>query len=235
MSGLLLSGLLHAQQPSTADVINRARATVGTEKALNGVVTLRMVGSLEPADPKVPAATVLIIARKPQSQRLEIRVDDMVETTILNCRKACMIRSNLKEEASQMRKLTGPELERLRHSTRQFFNFYRPDFKNGERVSYEGIVNHRDTRCHKLKYAFPEGLETIRYFSVEDDTLVATVTDNDVESVTRGSRTIKGVEYPKAIDYYEDGRKLHTIEWSEIQVNEPLKPGIFKVPQAPGK
>lgn len=235
-AAIFLAGSLAAQQaPSTAEIINRARATLGTEKALNGVVTLRMVGSLEPANSKVPAATVLIVARKPCSQRLEIRVDDMVETTILNGRKACIIRSNLKEDASQMRELTGPELERVYHSTRQFFNFYRPDFKNGERVSHEGMVRHREERCHEIKYAYPDGLETIRFFSVEDDTLVATITDNGVESVNRGEQLVKGIKYPKSIDYYEDGRMLHSIEFSEVQVNQPLTSGIFKIPKAPEK
>ena len=116
---LSLIGSALAKTPSTTDVIDRARATLGTEKALNGVVTLKMLGSLEPADPKVPAATVLIVARKPCSQRLEIRVDDMVETTILNNRKACIIRSNLEGDASQMRELTGPELERVHHRDRK--------------------------------------------------------------------------------------------------------------------
>lgn len=236
MAVLLVGGALNAEQTtSTADVINRARATLGVEKALNEVVTLKMLGSLEPADPKVPAATVLIVARKPCSQRLEIRVDDMVETTILNGRKACIIRSNLKEDASQMRELTGPELKRVRHSTRQFFNFYRPDFKNGERVSHEGMVTHRDERCHKIKYKYPDGLETIRFFSVEDDTLVATITENGVESVNRGVQVVEGIKYPEAIDYYEDGMMLHTIDFSEIQVNQPLTAGIFDVPKAPEK
>lgn len=234
--GILLSVSLAAQQaPSTADLINRARATVGTEKALNEVVTLRMIGDLDPVDPKVPAATVLIVARKPDSQRLEIRVDDMVETTILNCRKACIIRSNLKEKGSQMRELTEPERARVSYSTRQYFNFYRPDFKNGERVSYEGIVTHRDVRAHKLRYTYPDGLETIRYFSVKDDTLVATMTDNGVESVNRGTQTVKGIKYPQSIDYFEGGRKLHSIHFSEIEVNQPLASGIFKVPSASEK
>ncbi|MFU8848456.1 MAG: hypothetical protein ACNA77_07040 [Opitutales bacterium] len=234
--GLLCSASLAAQQtPEPADVINRARATVGTEKALNEVVTVRMIGNLDPADPKVPAATVFIVARKPFSQRLEIRVDDMVETTILNCRKACIIRSNLKEEASQMRELTGQELERVRYSSRQFFNFFRPDFKNGERVSYEGLVTHRDVRAHKLRYTYPDGLETIRFFSVKDDTLVATITDNGVESVNRGTQIVKGIKYPQTIDYFEDGRKLHSIHFSEIEVNQPLAAGIFKVPSADAK
>jgi hypothetical protein len=233
--GLLLSGSALAKAPSTSDVINRARATLGTEKALNGVVTLKMLGSLEPANPKVPAATVLIVARKPCSQRLEIRVDDMVETTILNNRKACIIRSNLKGDASQMRELTGPELERVHHSTRQFFNFYRPDFKNGERVTHQGIVTHREQRCHKILYEYPDGLKTIRFFSVEDDTLVATITENGVESVNRGVQRVKGIKYPQSIDYYEDGRMLHTIRFTEVQLNQPLTAGIFDVPKPPEK
>lgn len=231
---LFCSGAL-ANTPSTSEVINRARATVGTEKNLDSMVTLKLVGRLEPADAKVPAATILIIARKPGSQRLEIRVDDMVETTILDGRKACIIRSNLKAKASQMRDLTGPELERVLHSTRQFFSFFRPDFKNGERASHEGITTYRDQRAHKLKYSYPNGIETIRYFSVKDDTLVAAISGNGVESVDQGIQIVKGIKFPESIDYYEKGRKLHTIYLTEILVNEPLAAGIFEIPKASEK
>lgn len=233
--GFLSVSASFAEQVSPADVISRARATVGVEQKLNGIVTLKLLGSLEPTDPKVPAATVLIIARKPSSQRLEIRVDDLVETTILNSKKACIIRSKLDAEGSQMRELTGPELERVHYSTKQFFNYYRPDFKNGEKVTYEGIVTHRDERTHKIKYSYPEGLETIRYFSVKDDTLVATISENGVESVSQGEQIVKGIKFPEFIDYYEDGRKLHTIRLAEVHVNEPLEAGIFRIPKASKK
>lgn len=232
----LFSSVLWAQQASsTTDVIDRARATRGSEKALDAVVTLEMVCSLEPANPKVPAATVLIIARKPNSQRLEIRDDDIVETTILNGRKACIIRSNLNQEASRMRALTDPERKRVNYSTRQLFNFYRPDFKNGEKVEYQGIQTHRDKRAHKISYKYPDSVHTVRYFSVEDDTLVATVSDDGVESVNRGAQVVKGIKFPESIDYYEKGRKLHSIRLNKVSVNEPLAAGIFQVPTAPEK
>jgi hypothetical protein len=162
-------------------------------------------------------------------------MDDMVETTILNCRKACIIRSNLGAEASQMRELTEPERERVLYSTRQLFNFYQPNFKSGEKVTYEGMVTHREKRTHKISYKYPEGLETVRYFSVEDDTLVASVADNGVESVNRGSLMVQGIKFPESIDYYEEGRKLHTIKLREVSVNKPLAAGIFDVPIAPEK
>lgn len=230
MSSLLV-GSLAAQTPSVEEVIRRARATVGLERDLDGLVTLKMLGRLVPADDKVPQATVLIIARKPSSQRLEIRVDDLVETTILNCRRACIIRSKLKEDASQMRELTGEEQQRVLYSTKQFFSFYRPDSKNGEKVTYEGIETHREFRSHKLKYIHPLGFETLRYFSVKDDTLVATISESGVESVNRGQQIVKGIKFPQSVDYYEKGKKLHTIELSEISVNEPLESGIFQIPK----
>ena len=222
---------LSAQPVPAADVINRARATLGSNDSLDGIVTLRFAGRLEPADPQVPAATLLILARKPSSQRLEIRVDDMVETTILNGNRGCIIRSNLNAEASQMRELTEPELERVLYSTRQFFNFFRPDFKNGEEVTHQGMLTHRGVRCHALLYSYPNGLETTRYFSVEDDTLVSVISENGVEAVNLGSQLINGIKFPERIEYYEGERKLHTIVLAEVGVNEPKPAGIFNIPR----
>ncbi len=228
---LLACQPLSAQQnESVADIINRARATVAPAEKLDGLVTLKITGVLEPADARVPEATLLILARKPSSQRLEIRVDDMVETTIINGSKGCIVRSNLNAEASQMRELTGEELDRVRYTTRQFFNFYRPDFKNGEKVSHQGMTTHRGKRAHKLVYVYPDGYETIRYFSVETDELIAVISENGVESVDVGEQTIGGIRYPERIEYYEAGQKLHTVVLHEVEVNKPLPAGIFEIP-----
>lgn len=228
---LAFASALNGQDVRESEIINRARATVGVDSVLDGLVTLQLVGSLEPADPEIPVATLFIVARKPASQRLEIRVDDIVETTILNGNRGCIIRSNLNADASQMRDLIGPELERVIYSTRQFFNFYRPDFRGGERVNLEGIENHRGTRAYKLLYQYPNGLNTVRYFSVLDDTLVATVTENGVESIGVGSQMIGGIKFPQQIEYYEGERKLHTIVLNEVKVNKPLTEGIFTIPE----
>jgi hypothetical protein len=226
-----MAAALSAQEVSETEIINRARATVGLESALDGLVTLQLIGQLEPADSEMPPATLLIIARKPLSQRLEIKIDDIVETTILDCGKGCIIRSNLNANASQMRDLIGPELDRVTFSTRQFFNFYRPDFKNGEKVSLQGTETHRGERCYKLLYEYPDGLKTIRYFSMLNDTLVSTVTENGVESVGIDLQSINGIKFPQKIEYYEGDRKLHTIILNEIKVNKPLPAGIFEIPQ----
>jgi len=220
-----------AQSPSVVDIIDRARATVGEESALDGLVTLQMTGGIVPSDPKMPEASLLIIARKPSSQRLELRVDDLVETTILDGGKACIIRSNLNSDASRMRPLTEEELERVRYSTRHFFSFYRPDFKNGEKVSYDGIEQRRGVRCHKLVYSYPDGRSTTRFFAVNDDRLVSMVSQGGVESVEVGSQVIGGIRFPEKVEYYERGEKLHTVVLTNVFVNRPLPEGIFEVPQ----
>ena len=98
-----------------------------------------------------------------------------------------------------------------------------------------GIVTHRDQRSHKIKYSYPDGLETIRFFSVEDDTLVASISESGVESVNQGAQFVKGIKFPESINYYEKGRMLHTIKVSEISVNDPLQAGIFEIPKSTKK
>lgn len=228
---LAIAAPLMAQTMDVTDVINRARATAGTDDALDNMVTLQITGRLEPASDKVPPATVVIIARKPSSQRMEIRIDDIVETHILDGENGCLVRSYLDQGTSQMRKLKPEELERVIHSTRQFFSFYRPDFKNGERVSYDGISQRLGMRCHKLTYEYQDGVTTTRFFSVNDDKLVSTITENKLESVGVGAQRIAGIRFPEAIEYYEAGKKLHTIHLTSILVNKPLTEGIFDIPK----
>ncbi|MFP4157879.1 MAG: hypothetical protein ACLFU4_09710, partial [Opitutales bacterium] len=65
---LMMAAPLRAEDAITpVAIIDRARATVGTEDRLEGLVTLELVGELAPADPSVPEATLLILARKPCS------------------------------------------------------------------------------------------------------------------------------------------------------------------------
>jgi hypothetical protein len=163
---------------------------------------------------------------------LEVKVDDMVETTILDGKSGCIIRSNLSdtEKRSQMRTMLEEELNRAAFSTRQLFSFYSADFKSGEAIQYKGIEQRRGVRCHKLLYSYPDGISTTRYFAVNDDTLVSTVTDKGVESVEIGERIVDGIKFPKRVEYYEGNKMLHTVVINKVEVNKPLKAGIFTIP-----
>lgn len=238
MKRLSLSYLIFLAVPLTAfgtqiqTIIKEARATVGAEAALDNPVTLKISGKIEPADSTLPDARVLMIARKPCSQRLEVHLDDAVETTLLKGCSGCIIRSDVEGagKRSQFRMMNSEEIQRMRYNTRQLFNFYREDSENDESVRYEGIEQRRGVQCFKLVYSYPDGISTTRYFSVDDKKLVSTITDKGVESVEIGSQVVKGIQFPRRIEYYEKGKLLHTLVLERIEVNKPLRAGIFSIP-----
>lgn len=213
-------------------IIERARASIGSETALNRLVTLQLSGWIEPTDAQLPGAAILIIARKPCSQRMEVKINDLVETTILSGGSGCIIRSNLSDadKRSQMRVMSEAERQRVAFSTRQLFNFYLADVHNGERIRYGGIEQRRGLRCHKLLYAYSDDSFTTRYFTLNDNALISTVTDQGVESVEIGARVVAGIKFPQRIEYYQHNTRLHTIVLNTIKVNQPLQRGIFTIP-----
>lgn len=229
---MLFAVPLIASDKQIEAIIQDARATVGEEAALEGLVTLKMSGRIEPADPKLPVARILLIARKPCSQRVEVNVDNLVETTLLDGSSGCIIRSNLEsvDERSQIRRMTAEEIRRMTFNTRQLFSFYRGHPKQVESVSYEGIEPRRGMDCHKLVYSYPQGISITRYFSVDRKELVSTVTDKNVENVEVGTQTVAGIRFPKRIEYYVDDKLLHTLVLETIEVNKPLQVGVFTVP-----
>ncbi|MEM8867662.1 MAG: hypothetical protein AAGC73_05295 [Verrucomicrobiota bacterium] len=231
LSAISLSGAA----PAISEIIDRARAVAGTEEDLNGLVTLQMEGRIIPSDDSMPDAQIFISARKPLSKRLEVRVGDVVETTILQGKRGCMVRSDLQMSASKMRLLTPPEMAHVTLSTKQFFNFYRPDTRNGEQVSHQGVELLQGMRCHKLVYLSVDGTKTTRYFSLENDALVASISNSGVVSVPLGAQRIGGIRYPESIEYYENNEKLHTIVFDRIGVNKPLPAGLFAIPKSQEK
>lgn len=232
--GLATASLLSAQTPTAGSIIERARKTLGPEPALGNIVTLRIEGQVKPNDPKLMPAKIILTARKPCSQRLEIYVDDIVETTILHGGKAVLIRSHEKEDISQMRTLSDTERQCLEQSTRNMFNFYNPDIKHGELATYEGIARHRGEICDVITYTCPAKIKTLRYFSRKEAKLVATIREvsgEQVEIVEEGDLYVDGVRFPQAQLYFQGRKPLHRMEVNKVTVNEALEDGIFAFPK----
>ena len=175
----------------------RARALRGVESCLENLATLKISGRIIPATPDIEAKVTLTV-RRPLSQRLEVRIDDLVETTILNGMRSCMIRSNSSvKDSHQMRSLSSKEAVRFRLSTLNFFSFYRPDSAGGETLTYAGIVFHRGERCHQLVYTCPDGSRTIRFFAVSDCRLISERNCRGIETVEMGEQAVGGIRFPK--------------------------------------
>jgi hypothetical protein len=233
---LFLSGfsLLSAHVEEAERVIERARENLGLDAKLRAVVTLKIKGQIEPANPKLMPAEVLLVARKPSSQRLEVLIDDIVETTLLHGDKGVLIRSSPSDGLSSMRPLSASELESIRQSTHHLFCFYEPDLQNFEHVRHIGTTNWREQFCDVLVYNAPIGRKTVRYFSRKDARLVATIREQageKIEIVEAGDLVVDGVRFPKTQYYYQDGKLLHRFSITEVEINNALEAGIFDIPE----
>lgn len=235
LSWILLTASLIASEKTVEAIIDDARAIVGSETDLNRLVTLKISGRIEPAELKQLNTRYTLIAREPCSQRLEVRTGNTVEITLLKGSSGYFILSDLHDahKRPQFRKMTTEEICRMAFNTRQLFNFYREDVENGESIHYAGIEQRCDIDCHKLVYTNSDGISTTRYFSVDRKVLVSTITDKGVENIEVGEQIIDGIRFPQKIEYYQDGKLLHTMVLEVIEVNKPLRAGIFNMPFIP--
>lgn len=228
---LSFSTLIGGEKPEVDSIIARARSFVGTETQLKQLVTVQVWGRVIPHDPKLPPAKLKMVARKPLSQRLELTVDDIVETTILNGKAGCVIRRNLDAKGHHMRPLSEPELRRIQATTRDLFSFYKPCIEVGEVVELVGEEMRAGELCYRLVYSSPKGLSAQRFFSVESGRLVSTIESNGVESIGLGEQVVDGLSFPERIEFFQDGLILHTVELERIMVNQPLKLRTFNMPR----
>ena len=82
-----------------------------------------------------------------------------------------------------------------------------------------------------MVYQYPnDGLKTVRYFAVNDDTLVSVVTNNGIESVEIGEQMVRGIKFPEKIEFYLNNEMLHTLLVKEVKVNKPLPADVFDMP-----
>lgn len=231
---LTTASLLSAQVQEAERVIERARENLGLDAKLRSVVTLKIKGRIEPADPKLMPAEVMLVARKPSSQRLEVLIDDILETTLLHGDKGVLIRSSPSDGLSSIRPLSASEFDSIRQSTHHLFCFYEPDLQNFEHVRHLGTTIWREIFCDVLVYNAPIGRKTVRYFSRKDARLVATIREQageKIEIVEEGNLTVDGVRFPKTQFYYKDGKLLHRFFVTEVEVNNALEAGVFDIPE----
>ena len=234
--GLNLFSPLHvvAVDEVSQQVIERARAAISAESTLENIVTLIIEGEIEPIEDGLMSAQVRLIARKPCSQRLEVRMDDLLETTLLHGDNGSLIRTHITEGISRMRELTDAERSTIRHSTQNLFNFFRPALRDKEVVTYKGRVKRHNTLCDILVYNCEDGSSTVRYFSKENGDLISTIRKTpttSLEIVEEGEFYAEGVKFPARQFYYQDGKPLHRFEIKTIQINKALASGTFRMPE----
>lgn len=233
-SALLLAALFAAMQPAArADAqteawITKARAAVGTEKALDGVQSIHFTGTLEAEKLRL---AIDIVFQSPYQQRINLRSDKIVETTALDGYDGWVRRAEIGKEAQwNLTLLDTAATKRLRANTWENLAFYRGIEKRGGKVEFLGEEQVDGKTCVKLMFSHADDIVFVRYFDKSTGRLVMTVTETGGEIREEGEVVVEGVRFPRKLINKTAKGEVTTITFESIKVNEPVPAGEFAVP-----
>ena len=199
--GLMFSSLC-AAEPA---IIQKARAYLGSEAALDGVKSVHFVGNLSgnnSADPVHPAkAGIEIIIQKPYQQIISITTDKTVETDGLNGYDAWHRHEDRADPSKWTQTvLRANFIHQMRANIwqrRRLLSFVRfrraSDRRSGVSIQVQGIA------CRKIGFTHDGGIVFYREFDEATGRLVLTESGTGNEIREEGELYSSGIKFPKTL------------------------------------
>lgn len=225
------------------EVIAKARAYLGAERALEAVTSIHFTGTLEltetvpsEADPSVTVERPLrlpvdIVFQKPYQQRITVRSEKIVETSALDGYDGWQRRSDAQDSSRWQLTLLDPQqVKRLRANTWENLNFFRGIEKRGGRVEFLGETEVEGTACVKLAFIHAENIVFHRFFDRATGRLVKTETESGGEIREEGEMTVNGVRFPRRVINRTPDGKMTTIIFNQVVLNGAHPNSEFAVP-----
>jgi hypothetical protein len=225
------------------DWVARARAYLGSDRALEAVNSIRFTGTLELTE-RVPSKDnpdvlvdrplqlpVEIIFQKPDQQRITVTMEKVIDVTALDGYDGWQRRVDTQNAGQwQLTLLDAQRIKQLRANTWENLHFFRGIEKRGGRVEYKGETTLDGATCVKLLFIHSESIIFHRYFEKATGRLLKTETESGVEIREEGELLVNGVRFPKrVVQRSPDGQKT-AITFDRITLNEMLPPSEFAVP-----
>lgn len=238
----MLTKLPAATDP-TDDWLAKARAYLGSERALNAVKSLHFEGAVEAtervADPADSSKVIErpirlaidIVFQKPMQQRQIIRSEKVERTTSLDGYDAwerVSDRTNQNPPRIQLLDPTG--IKRLRATTIENLSFYSNQGHNMRQVRLLGDAPVDGIACVKLSFTHSSNIVFIRYFEKSTGRLVKTELDSGGEIREQGEMMVSGIRFPrKVVNKTADG-KVTVIAFDKVTVSDRFPADAFAVP-----
>ncbi len=227
--GIVAVGSLAFGEMNKDQLIRYARQTVGSEEALNGVVTLTYVGKIEEmADGR--KGTIRMVLKKPMKQRLEVVIDGVKEVTAVNGSEGWLVRYDEASGESDLKIMDYLNVERMLINTWENLNFFSEPKDRFAKTKYIGEVEHRGRPAYQMETHYLGGTRYIRYFDKETKELISSLTERGLETVESGMIESGGLKFPRKIDAFREGKRVHTVRFDEIIVNDPVSDVVFDFP-----
>lgn len=224
----LVAPMLQAN-PSTDDVIAKARDFLGGEAALKNITSICY--EAEFATTEGETGTIRIIFQKPMQQRVEVVRGDMGEVTALNGYDGWRKTYDVKDERKwAITMLDAAKIRELQANTWENLNFFRGIESRRGWIENVGLAETDSHQTVKLVFNHPRGIQFTRYFETETGRLLMTRTHDGAEIREAGEIRVDGILFPETITMSKDGEVLNEIRFREIRLNERFDDALFDVP-----
>ena len=236
VSAVVLSLSVHAAEPA---IIAKARAYLGKESALNGVDSLRYVGTMiaaDPADPSKETRSALEISfQNPYQQLIVVTSEKLVDVTGLDGYEAWRRTHEVANPAKwKQANLDKNQIKRIRAETWENLALLRGDARSEVRVEDQGPASADGIACQKIAFIHDENIVFFRFFEVATGRLVLTETEAGTQIREQGEIVVNGIKFPKSMtttakNAAGQAQKI-TVNFEQIVVNETMPNAIFKTP-----
>ncbi|WOO43513.1 hypothetical protein [Rubellicoccus peritrichatus] len=241
---IIASIITFGLQAETVDqVIEQARAYLGSEKALKSVNTIQYKGRVIDAD-GTESGKIFLQFKRPNLQRLELDSASNVETTGVNGFEGWRERIDKENPMrSGVMVLPPTQVQYLIANARENLNFFDgPKTTPGGKIELEGSEKIRGKDGWKVLFQYPGGLTYTRFFDKKTGALIATESGTPNQDaatlptmVEDGAMEVSGIKFPKEVKTYNGDELVRSVVFDEIKVNDPIDDSIFDFPAIPSR
>lgn len=239
---VLAAGSVQGQ--SVDQIIEKARARLGSESTLNNIQSLYYSGTVKiyttenPEDPTsapqvVEGKTVLILEKSNTGtfrQRHEFNTEEIEEITVLNGYNGWRYIRNKENDEWNFTNFPADLLLRFQVTTAEslgFFNGYKDLYGKVEDLGNE---QWEGQNVRVLRFRYDTHIYFDRLFDEATGKLIATRDSNGVEILEEGEHVVDGIRFPKTIRYRRDGKIVREDTYTEVKVNTPSDRENFGFP-----
>ncbi len=225
---VLAAPFLHAQ-PSTEEIVAKARQYLGGDDALDSIRSIIYEADFSATDGS--AGTMKIMFQKPLQQRVEIIREEMGEVSVLNDFDGWQKIYDLNDEARWSLTLLNPEkIKELQANTFENLHFFRGIESRRGWIENKGVTTIDGQQTVELTFNYPGGAVFRRFFDTENGRLLLTETTNGSQIREEGKILVDGVVFPETLTLSRDGEVLNRIHFKKIVLNEKIDSSEFEVP-----
>ncbi len=216
-------------QPSTDEIIAKAREYLGGDEVLDAVDSLYYRGTFETAEGV--EGEVEIKFKKPLYQRVKTTRDEVTEVTALSHYDGWRKITRRDDESNwTIVFLDADQIREMQANTWENLNFFRGIERRRGRIVNQGLVDLDGHTCVKLTFNHRGGVYFVRYFDAETGQLRMSETSGGGQIREEGSRRVSGIRFPERLIMIQDGEEINRIEFTEIEINREFDEELFDVP-----